>query len=87
MNRDPWGLEYKIITCKLGAFAWEGPQDAVRMQNIIDTLLPSHPVRKTESGTIEPAEIPICSEDELILAVESLQTKKASGTDLSLIHI
>ena len=36
MNMDPWGLGYKIVTRKLGASAREGPQDAERMQNIVD---------------------------------------------------
>ena len=81
MNRDPWGLGYKIVTRKLGAFAREGPQDAERIQNIVDALFPSHPVREIERETIEPAEIPIFSEDELILAADSLQTEKAPGPD------
>ena len=38
-------------------------------------------VGKTESGTIESIEIPILSEDELILSIHSLQTKKAPAPD------
>ena len=52
-------LGYKIVTCKLGAFVREGPQDAERLQNIVPAIFPSHLVRETESETIEPAEIPI----------------------------
>ena len=79
MNKDRWSLGYEIVTRKLGVFVREGPQDAERMQNIVDALCPSHAVRKTESRTIEPIEI--FSEDEFILSVDSLQIKKAPAPD------
>ena len=55
VNRDPWTLGYKIVTRKVGAFAQERPQNAERMQNIVNAFFPSYPVKETESETIEPS--------------------------------
>lgn len=79
MNRVAWGLGNNIVTHKLGIFASEGPQDAERTQNIIDVLFRNHPVRKTENGVKEAAEILIFSEEDLRKAVGSLQTKRHQG--------
>ena len=71
-----YNIGYTIVTRKLGSFASEGPQDVERMQNTEGVVFSTHSVRKTESGMIDPEEIPIFSEDELILAVHSIQTIK-----------
>lgn len=46
-NSDPWGLVYKIVTRRLGAFEKGPARDARTMEGIVSGLFPSHPVEET----------------------------------------
>ena len=45
LNSNPWRLEYKIVTHKLGAFAQGSPRDAQTITTIVDTLFPTNTKR------------------------------------------
>ena len=81
MYKDPWRLGYKIVLRKLGAFAQGSPKEPKIINNIVDSLFPTHPNRvnpPTPPGTIE---VPEFSEKELSIAVKSMKNGKASGLD------
>ncbi|XP_033228825.1 uncharacterized protein LOC117180435 [Belonocnema kinseyi] len=42
VDKDPWGLGYKIVTRKLGRLTSVGLRDAGKMENIVGTLFPTH---------------------------------------------
>ena len=46
LNSDPWGLGYKTVTRKLGAFAQESPRNTQTITTIDGTLFPTHPKRR-----------------------------------------
>ena len=55
-------------------------QDAQTMTRIVDELFPTHAPREPDEA-IEIGEIPMISEAELKLAVDSLKSRKAPGPD------
>lgn len=56
-------------------------QDVKGMQNILCTFFPTHPVSIRVSKAMETTEIPIFSEEDLILTLDSLQNEKALRPD------
>ncbi|XP_076546291.1 uncharacterized protein LOC143305678 [Osmia lignaria lignaria] len=55
LNRDPWGLGYRVVKKKLGAQVAVGPMDSCTMRHIVDTLFPDHPKRsERQHPTWEP---------------------------------
>lgn len=81
VNCDPWGLGYKIVTQKLGAFAPDPMRDASVMENIVNELFPSYPERRDEDEDSQIGEIPLFSKEELMNAAVSFKNKKAPGPD------
>ena len=81
LNNDPWGLGYKIVVRKLGAFANNVPMEAETMNRIFDAPFPTHPKRSEDRWTLEDLEAPPFTLVELRRAVCSLKNKKALVPD------
>lgn len=80
VERDPWGLGYKIAMKKLGQSSPPAEYDAKEMSSIVDTLFPQRPtLHLTSHATVE--EVPLFTHDELAKAAGSLQNRKAPGPD------
>jgi hypothetical protein len=80
IDRDPWGLGYKIVTKRLGAQKPTSVMDSHIMETIVATLFPSHPERAATEFRLQE-EIPLFSEEELDAAVLSTKNRKAPGPD------
>lgn len=80
VNRDPWGLGYKIATKRLGAYRAPCVLDKTTMDRIVRDLFPTHPEGRNEEPIITE-EIPLFSLEELENAVLSLKPKKSPGPD------
>lgn len=80
LNSDPWGLGYKIILRKLRAFAPAAPLDTEVIDNIVDTLFPTHPLRSIRQFG-NNFDIPLFTIEELEIASQSMKSGKASGPD------
>lgn len=80
VDRDPWGLGYKLVTKKLGAQAPTSPMAATTMDVIVQALFPRHAAR---TGQIpdRDANAPLFSIQELEQAVGTLKNRKAPGPD------
>ena len=81
MNKDPWGLGYKIVLRRLGAFAIGSPREPEMINNIVDALFPTHPKRANAPTPPGSIEVPKFSERELSTAVKSMKNGKAPGPD------
>lgn len=81
VDRDPWGLGYKIVTKKLKSLGPVGALPAGTIDGIVDELFPRHPQRIEEGGEGEIAEVPMFSAEELMTAVAALKSGKAPGPD------
>ena len=77
--RNPWGLDYRIVTRKLRNLMPGGVKDAEIMDNIVNTLFPAHPIRNEETGENGKEEIPLFSETKLTQAVKTLKTGRLPG--------
>ena len=81
VNNDPWGLGYRIVTWKLGALSLGGTMEPAMVENIINALFPTHPVRQDDTIEVPDEEIPLFSMEELEAALKGLQNRKAPGPD------
>lgn len=80
IERDPWGLGYKIVTQKLGAFGPPELKDSETMDAIVGGLFPTHPVTE-EAADYRDLAVPEFTETELLSASRSLKSGKAPGPD------
>lgn len=80
INRDPWGLGYKLVSQKLGAFGSNCVMDSVAMDRIVTTLFPIHPIRE-EDDFGHVGEFQLFTLDELDGAVRQMKDRKAPGPD------
>lgn len=81
INRNPWGLGYKIVMEKLGTRSPTAVMDGRTMENIVHTLFPRHD-RIEDEVNEEPTEnINPFTKEELKNAARSLQSRKAPGPD------
>lgn len=80
INRDPWGLGYKLVMKKLGAKAPASDMDEATMQNIVNTLFPAHEKREDLDEEDISGLTPF-TEEELKSAARNLKNKKAPGPD------
>ena len=76
---DVWGKGYQIAMRRLNPPTPSVAQDALTMTRIVDVLFPTHARELDEP--IEIGEIPMISEAELKLAVDSLKSGKVPGPD------
>lgn len=80
VDRDVWGLGYKIVTKKLGRPSIPG-LTTERMGHIVTTLFPTHDKFEPEKKPVERANIRIFTVEELGEAVKSIPKNKAPGPD------
>lgn len=81
VDQNPWGLGYKIVTKKLGIATTSPKMNIEIMDNIVTELFPTHPISNEGEDEEEVGEIPLFSEEELVLATSSMQANKAPGPD------
>lgn len=80
VNRDPWGLGFKIVMKRLAKGRPEIPMPAEHVCGIVEELFPSHPILEENLPTPNEPIDPF-SERELAAAVKLLKNKKAPGPD------
>lgn len=81
INRDPWGLGYKIVMKKLGKRNPMREMDDETMLNVVKTLFPKHDLREDAEETAQIIDTPLFTVEEIKMAANSLQSKKAPGPD------
>ena len=81
LNNDPWGLGYKIVMRKHGAFTYSAPMEAETMDRIVDAIFHAHPKRSVDPKMPEDLEVPPFTEAELRRAAGPLKNKKAPGPE------
>lgn len=81
INRDPWGLGYKIVMKKLGSKKPTGAMDEEIMDNIVNTLFPTHPPRLDDLDNVTTSGLRLFTEQELEAAAARLKANKAPGPD------
>jgi hypothetical protein len=80
VNRDVWGLAYKIVAKKLCALPG-CPFDEETMARIVNTLFPTHPPTQHPDETPEIGDIHPFTIGELQIAARMMRNKKAPGPD------
>ncbi|XP_073821380.1 uncharacterized protein [Musca autumnalis] len=80
INRDPFGLGYKVVMKKLGAQTPTNVMDVETMGNIVNTLFPTHETR-VETTTNVHVTPTMFTMEELKLAATKLKNNKAPGPD------
>lgn len=80
INRDPFGLGYKIVMKKLGAQTPTKEMSDETMGNIVSTLFPTHEIRTDPVDELITTPIPFTTE-ELQMAAKKLKNNKAPGPD------
>lgn len=82
VDRDPWGLGYKIVMKKLKTGTNGSCKSPNTISNIVDALFPTHPklTPVTKEDVPENA-VPLFSIRELEIAAASLKPNKAPGPD------
>lgn len=81
INRNPWGLGYKIVMKKLGMRNPVSELDDETTLNIVRTLFPEHDRREDEVEAAPAINVPAFTSEEIEIAARSLQNKKAPGPD------
>lgn len=84
VDRDPWGLPYKIVRNKLRGAVVDvlSTGDDTLVKGIIDGLFPTHPhVQPHNYPSCERDEVALFTEEELSQAVGRLTARKAPGPD------
>lgn len=81
INYNPWGLGYKIVMKKLGARKSFPELEESTMENIVETLFPSHELRADEPCEVAENYLPFFTQDELQSAASTLKNNKAPGPD------
>lgn len=82
INRDPWGLGYKLVMKKLGGMTAPVNLPARSLKNIVDTLFPTHELGTDVVATIQGNEpVPLFTDSELKAAARTFKNQKAPGPD------
>lgn len=81
INRNPWGLGYKIVMKKLGMKNPVSEMDESTMQNIVTTLFPTHDTRADDRAHEDMSNLTLFTEEELKESARKLKSKKAPGPD------
>lgn len=81
IDRDPWGLGYKLVTRKLSSLAPVSAMSADTMKTIVDVLFPTHPDRENCETRVPTENFEAFTENEIKEAARSMKNKKAPGPD------
>lgn len=81
INRDPWGLGYKLVMKKLGGIAAPIDLSARSLEKIVNTLFPTHELENTGTTTHRNEPVTLFTESELVAAVKTFKNQKAPGPD------
>lgn len=81
INRDPWGLGYKVVMQKLKARPPNEPKSLKDMERIVDALFPTHTEGDRPKVKCKMEDIPLFTTEEVQAAARSLQNGKAPGPD------
>ena len=81
VNRDPWGLGYRLVMRKLGAGAASPELDPFSMSRIVDALFPAHPIRAEERYAEDLRDVPLFTAAELTEAASLMRSGSAPGPD------
>ncbi|XP_053960468.1 uncharacterized protein LOC128864739 [Anastrepha ludens] len=81
INQNPWGLGYKIVLNKLGARQRPPELSEATMENIVNTLFPTHDLRADREYIEENDLPPSFTVEELKAAAATLKNNKAPGPD------
>ena len=81
VNRDPWGLGYKLVMKNLSSLGAPCSLKAEKMDRIVRSLFPEHSIRIDDTDEPLPEDCPLFTTDELERAVFSMKANKAPGPD------
>jgi len=81
LNNNPWGLGYKLVLRKLGARTSTPELKEDTMDNIVNTLFPTHEIERNASTSVDEYSPPLFTVDELRSAAKALKNGKAPGPD------
>jgi hypothetical protein len=82
VDSDPWGKGYKLVTRKLGGMGANSAfMPAGTVTAIVNALFPNHPVRREERVLGPVPDVPLFTEQELVVAVSNMRNNKAPGPD------
>lgn len=82
VDRDPWGLPYKLVRQKLrGCDRDPFLNDPQRLESVIDALFPDHEPRARRSDPPPRSDFEPFTKEELELATKRITTGKAPGPD------
>lgn len=79
VERDVWGLAYKIVTKKIGRHLLEIPAEL--RQKIISELFPAHPITNWDDIDLSEDNLEEINTDELLKVIEKINPRKAPGPD------
>lgn len=82
INRDPWGLGYKLVMKKLGRVAASVDLSVQTLENVVNTLFPTHDlVAEVRVSTERDDSLIPFTESELKAAAQTFKNQKAPGPD------
>lgn len=81
IEREPWGLGYRIVLQKLGGMAQSTEMPTDVKEQIIDELFPPHQLEDRNVAQVNMNDVPLFTHDELQSAVNTMKNKKAPGPD------
>lgn len=82
VDREPWGMPYKLVMGKLLARTISpGLNSEDKVRNIVQSLFPDHQQRRVLHWPLNQAEPIGITHEELVAASRSLKTKIAPGID------
>ena len=76
VNKDPWGLGYKVVMGMLNRGS-DNMMNAASAERIVGALFPEQPIRETPVEAIPREEVPQVSEDEMVKAIKAMKNGKA----------
>ena len=80
VNKDPWGLGYKVVMGKLNRGS-DNMMDAASTERIVGALFPEQPIRENPVEAIPREEVPLFSDGEMVKDIKAMKNGKAPGTD------
>lgn len=81
VDRDPWGIGYKIVTGKLGARTATELKNTKIMRRIVVGLFATHPTHTGVTDDTEDLTAPTFTAEELTRATKTMKVGKVPGPD------